>query len=108
MNLGIDFGTTNTVAAVMSPGGQPQVLSLDPAAPEAGTLRTLLYVERDGAIHIGSEAVQLHRAQNVGRMPRFAKAWVGVIDIELGESIVVKGYEIRGGPMAIEVDTDVD
>jgi hypothetical chaperone protein len=110
MWLGIDFGTTNTVAAVCDPGGTPapRVLALDPLLPDGRTLRTLLYVERDGSIHVGAEAVQLHRAQNVGRMPRFAKTWVGVIDIELGESIVVKGYEIRGGPMAVEVYTDVD
>jgi hypothetical chaperone protein len=113
MWLGIDFGTTNTVAAMVGEDGRPQVLSLDEAADSAdaqgaGTLRTLLYVERDGTFHIGGEAVKLHRAQNVGRMPRFAKTWVGVIDIEMGESIVVKGYEIRGGPMAVEVYTDVD
>jgi hypothetical chaperone protein len=110
MKLGIDFGTTNTVAAMIGPDGAPSILPLDAdaAAPDTDILRTLLYVERDHAIHVGSEAVRLHRAQNVGRMPRFAKTWVGVIDIELGESIVVKGYEIKGGPMAVEVYTDVD
>lgn len=107
MYLGLDFGTTNTVVAILGKAGKPQVLPLDPAAPESGTLRTLLYVERDGTFHCGSEAVRLHRAQNVGRMPRFAKAWVGVIDIEMGEA-VVKGYNIPGGAMTVEVFTDVD
>lgn len=107
MYLGLDFGTTNTVVAILGKDGKPQVLPLDPAAPESGTLRTLLYVEHDGTFHSGSEAVRLHRAQNVGRMPRFAKAWVGVIDIEIGEA-VVKGYNIPGGAMTVEVFTDVD
>ncbi len=107
MQIGIDFGTTNTVVAMIGNDGAPVVLPLDPAAPESGTLRTLLYVERDGMIHIGSEAVELHREQNVGRLPRFAKAWVGVIDIELGDA-VVKGYEIKGGAMSVEVFADVD
>ena len=107
MRLGVDFGTTNTVAAIVGSDGKPQVLPLDPESPELGTLRTLLYVERDGAIHCGSEAVRLHRAQNVGRMPRFAKAWVGVIDIEMGDA-VVKGYSIPGGLMSVEVFADVD
>ncbi|HEY3341185.1 MAG TPA: Hsp70 family protein [Anaerolineae bacterium] len=107
MYLGLDFGTTNTVAAILGQDGKPQVLPLDPAAPVSGTLRTLLYVERDGTFHSGSEAVQLHRAQNVGRMPRFAKAWVGLIDIEIGDA-VVKGYNIPGGAMTVEVFADVD
>jgi hypothetical chaperone protein len=107
MYLGLDFGTTNTVAAILGKDGKPQVLPLDPAAPAAGTLRTLLYVERDGTFHCGSEAVRLHRAQNVGRMPRFAKAWVGLIDIEIGDA-VVKGYNIPGGAMTVEVFADVD
>ena len=102
MQIGIDFGTTNTVAAIIGPDGKPVVLPLDPEAPESGTLRTLLYVERDGLIHIGSEAMRLHRDQNVGRIPRFAKAWVGVIDIEMGDA-VVKGFLtsaaiVRGRP----------
>jgi hypothetical chaperone protein len=107
MYLGLDFGTTNTVAAILGADGTPQVLPLDPVTPETGVLRTLLYVERDGTFHCGSEAVQLHRTQNVGRMPRFAKAWVGVIDIEIGDA-VVKGYNIPGGAMTVEVFTDVD
>ncbi len=107
MQIGIDFGTTNTVAAIIGPDGKPVVLPLDPETPESGTLRTLLYVERDGLIHIGSEAMRLHRDQNVGRIPRFAKAWVGVIDIEMGDA-VVKGYEIKGGAMSVEVFADVD
>ena len=105
MRLGIDFGTTNTVAAVIGNDGRAEVLPLDAAISE--TLRTLLYVERDGAIHCGSEAVKLHRAQNVGRMPRFAKAWVGIIDILIGDA-VVKGYNIPGGLTSIEVFADVD
>ncbi|HEY3289243.1 MAG TPA: Hsp70 family protein, partial [Anaerolineae bacterium] len=107
MRVGIDFGTTNTVAAIIGNDGMPTVLPLDPESPDMGTLRTLLYVDRDGFIHTGSEAIRLHHDQNVGRIPRFAKAWVGVIDIELGDA-VVKGYEIKGGPMSIEVFADVD
>ena len=107
MQLGIDFGTTNTVAAIIGPDGAPVVLPLDTDDPEQRTLRTLLYVERDGMMHTGNAAVRLHRAQNVGRLPRFAKAWVGVIDIEIGDA-VVKGYDIPGGAMSIEVFADVD
>ena len=107
MRLGIDFGTTNTVAAITGAGGEPAVLPLDPGAPETGTLRTLLYVERDGTIHAGNEAVRLHRAQNVGRMPRFSREWVGVIGVFVGE-FVAKGYEIKGHDEYVDVYADVD
>ncbi|MCL4504683.1 MAG: Hsp70 family protein [Chloroflexi bacterium] len=107
MQLGIDFGTTNTVAAIIGPDGAPTVLPLDPDGSGQNTLRTLLYVERDGMIHTGGAAVRLHRSQNVGRLPRFARAWVGVIDIEIGDA-VVKGYNIPGGAMSVEVFADVD
>ena len=107
MQIGSDFGTTNTVVANMGADGKPVVLPLDPETPETGTLRTLLYIERDGLIHTGSEAVRLHREQNVGRIPRFAKAWVGVIDIELGDAVVT-GYAIKGGAMSVEGFADVE
>lgn len=107
MWLGIDFGTTNTVAAALGHDGRPAVLPLDAAAPEAGVLRTLLYVERDGVIHVGEDAVRTYRAQNVGRAPRFVKLWVGVIGVFIGE-FVAKGYEIKGHDEYVDVYADVD
>ncbi len=107
MWLGVDFGTTNTVAAMAGPGGAPEVLPLDPDAPESGTLRTLLYVERDGTVHAGSRAVRLYRAQNVGRVPHFVKEWVGAIGVFIGE-FVAKGYEVKGHDEYVDVYADVD
>jgi hypothetical chaperone protein len=98
MFLGIDFGTTNSAAAVIDPNGAPIVLPLDERASNAGTLRTVLYVERDGSMHIGSEAIRTHRAQNVGRVPRFGKQWIAEIDIVITE----------GGTAVLDVFSDVD
>jgi hypothetical chaperone protein len=107
MYLGIDFGTTNTVAAVIE-DDFPIVLPLDEHAPDAKTLRTMLYIERDGAIRIGSDAIQTYRRQNVGRTPRFSKQWVGEIEVEIGE-FGVKGYDVGAGRTAIvDVFNDVD
>ncbi len=103
--LGIDFGTTNTVAAVMGAGdAAPRVLALEGAS---GTVRTALYVERDQTMTIGRAAIQTYRVQNVGRVPRFVKKYIGTIDIELGE-LLAKGYDLKGGAVIVDVFTDVD
>jgi hypothetical chaperone protein len=98
MKLGIDFGTTNSAAAVIGNDGRPHVLPLDAGTQNAGTLRTVLYVERDGHITIGSEAIALHRAQNVGRLPRFTKQWITEIDVVITE----------GATIVLDVFSDVD
>ena len=98
MYLGIDFGTTNSAAAVIGNDGRPLVLPLDARAQNAGTLRTVLYVERDGSMKIGSEAIALHRAQNVGRLPRFTKQWITEIDVVITE----------GATIVLDVFSDVD
>jgi hypothetical chaperone protein len=104
MYLGIDFGTTNTVAAVMD-GSGVRVLPLD---EESATLRTMLYIEREGAIRAGAEAIRTYRAQNVGRVPRLSRQWVGEIEIEIGE-LNVKGYDVGGSVTAIvDAFADVD
>lgn len=104
MFLGIDFGTTNTVAAVMDSAGV-RVLPLD---GDSTTLRTMLYIEREGKIRAGAEAIHAYRAQNVGRVPRYSKQWVGEIEIEIGE-LNVKGYDVGASVTAIvDAFADVD
>lgn len=98
MILGIDFGTTNSAAAVIGRDGRPVVLPLDERAENAGTLRTMLYVERDGTMRIGSDAIATYRAQNVGRLPRFIRQWIAEIDIVITE----------GGTAVLDVFSDVD
>ena len=107
MNIGIDFGTTNTVAAVVDTAGRVQVLPLDPTDGGRQTLRTLIYVERDGTMHIGAEASRIHRDQNLGRVPRFSKQWIGFLDMDVAE-FTAKGYEIKGGSTIVDVYSDVD
>jgi len=105
MYLGIDFGTTNTVAAVVDEaGGAPRVLALDGAAR---TMRTMMYVERDQTMHFGAAAAQRYRELNVGRLPRFIKRYIGEIDIELGE-LAAKGYDLKGGAIVQDVYSDFD
>ncbi len=98
MHLGIDFGTTNSAAAVIGNDGKPHVLSLDAHSPNANTLRTVLYVERDGHMRIGMDAIATHRRQNVGRVPRFTKTWIAEIDVVITE----------GATIVLDVFSDVD
>jgi hypothetical chaperone protein len=109
MYLGIDFGTTNTVAAAID-NASVRVLPLDPStgSGESATLRTMLYVEREGKIRAGADAIRTYREQNVGRVPRLSKQWVGEIEVEIGE-LNVKGYDVGASVTAIvDAFADVD
>jgi hypothetical chaperone protein len=105
VHVGIDFGTTNTVVAVVDDAhSSPRVLPID---GDARTMRTMLYVARDHATHFGAAAIRRYRERNVGRLPRFVKKYIGEIDIELGE-LSAKGYDLKGGAVVVDVFTDVD
>ena len=107
MNIGIDFGTTNTVAAFVNSSGAVQVLPLDDSNPDSMTMRTLIYAERDGTFHFGADATHTHRIQNLGRVPRFSKQWIGFLDMDISE-FTAKGYDIKGGTTIVDLFSDVD
>ena len=50
--LGIDFGTSNTVAVLMSTGRPPRVLAID----GVGWLPSCIYVDDDGSLSVGRDA----------------------------------------------------
>ena len=53
--VGIDLGTTSTVAAVCPPGGTARVVPLDGAA---GAVPSAVYLGADGAFLVGEAAVR--------------------------------------------------
>lgn len=79
MIIGMDFGTTNSGAAVFD-GKQSHLLPLDPANTNPGVCRTAIYMTRTGDYLLGSEALTHYFADNVGRPTRFRKVWVGEIE----------------------------
>jgi hypothetical chaperone protein len=78
MIIGMDFGTTNTGAAIFD-GGRVRLLPLDPASPTPEICRSAIYMTRSGEFYLGSGAMSSYFAQNIGRPTRFRKVWVGEI-----------------------------
>lgn len=56
--LGIDFGTSNSLAGAWRDGKRVEALRLDPYAPDPTLLRTLLYFPHADQCFYGQEAIQ--------------------------------------------------
>jgi hypothetical chaperone protein len=66
--IGFDFGTSNSAIAVREPGTDaPRLLHLDPSRPESTLVPTLLYIEREGAVHLGQGAINAFVRLEAGR-----------------------------------------
>ena len=84
MRIGLDFGTTNSGAAVFD-GQQVHVLPLDPASHDPTVIRSTLYVTRDHEVFIGREAIETYYRQNVGRPSKMVRRHVGEIEVTAAE-----------------------
>jgi hypothetical chaperone protein len=98
MRIGLDFGTTNSGAAVFD-GQRVRVLPLDPAGRDPGVVRSTLYVTREHEVSIGQEAVDAYYRENVGRPSKMVRLYLGEIELTFGVVESVKGYP--GGPATI-------
>jgi len=66
--IGFDFGTSNSAIAVREPGADaPRLLHLDTSRPESSLVPTLLYIERDGPVHLGQGAINAFVRLEAGR-----------------------------------------
>ena len=79
VNVGIDFGTSNSGVAVYR-GNQVQLLPIDNRNLVPEVVKTILYITSDHRYFIGQEAVELYYKQNINRQRRFVKKWAGEID----------------------------
>jgi hypothetical chaperone protein len=84
MRIGLDFGTTNSGAAVFD-GQRVRLFPLDPASRDPAVVRTVLYVTRDHQWFIGQEAVDAYYRQNVGRPSKMVRQYVGEIEMTFAE-----------------------
>lgn len=81
---GIDFGTSNSGVALYD-GQKVNLLPLDPQSPIPEVIKTILYITRDYKTYIGQAAVEMYYKQNVNRIRRYVKKWVGEIEFHGGE-----------------------
>lgn len=84
MRVGIDFGTTNSGVGLFN-GERLRILPIDPQGKDPGVARTLLYLTRDGQVHVGQEAIDVYYEQNIARARRLVKEVVGQILVVAAE-----------------------
>ncbi len=77
MRVGLDFGTTNSSAAVYR-NGQVHLVPLDPEQPVPTVLRSALFIGRDGRASLGRPAIDRYTEGNVGREIVYERIFLGV------------------------------
>src|SRR5512136_617751 len=93
MHIGLDFGTTNSGAAVFD-GQRVLPFPLDPLCRDPAVIRSTLYITRDHQVSIGQEAIDAYYRQNIGRPSRMVRQYVGEIEVTLAGVDSVKGYPV--------------
>jgi len=107
MRIGLDFGTTNSGAAVFD-GERVHVFPLDPESRDPGVIRSVLYITREQEVFVGQEAVDTYYRQNIGRPSRMVRQYVGEVEITMGDVGSVKGYPVGPATFVKEVYILVD
>ena len=104
MWLGIDFGTTNTSAAVYD-GEQLTYIPLDPLNGSAYNLRSMIYVDARHRVRLGVDAVQTFLREDTGRPVVLEEKVVGTIE----NTVAGQGFEYgeQGGPITIIYDVHI-
>lgn len=85
MRVGLDFGTTNSSAAVFD-GTRLQMLELDAPYRDAQVMRSTLFVTRDGVPFIGREALDRFTSANVGREIEYEWTHIGNAEVTFSET----------------------
>jgi hypothetical chaperone protein len=105
MWLGIDFGTTNTSAAVYD-GNQLDYIPLDPQNSSEYNLRSMIYVDTQHRVRLGVDAVQTFLREDTGRPVVLEEKVVGTIE----NTVASQGFETgeQGGPITIIYDVHIN
>lgn len=84
MRVGLDFGTTNSSAAIVT-NGKLRLIPLDPLNTTPEVLRSALFIARDGRVFMGREAIDRYTAGNVGREVQYGRTYIGEIEMTFAE-----------------------
>src|SRR4030095_16894424 len=84
MRVGLDFGTTNSSAAVYD-GKRVRLLNLDPINNAPTIMRSTLFMTRDGVPFIGREAIDRFTEANVGREIEYEWRYIGETEVTLAD-----------------------
>jgi hypothetical chaperone protein len=80
MQIGLDFGTTTTVASAFD-GRTIRLIPLDPSEPTPTVMRSALLISRAGEMMVGRAAIDHYTASNVGRSFVYEDVYVGTISM---------------------------
>ena len=84
MQIGLDFGTTNSSAAVYD-GQHVRLLPLDPVNASPTVMRSTLFMTREGVPFIGREAINRFTEANVGREISYEWRYLGEAEVTLAD-----------------------
>jgi hypothetical chaperone protein len=89
MQIGLDFGTTTTVASVFD-GRQLRLIPLDPSDTTPTVMRSVLLVSRSGELMVGRTAIDHYTASNVGRAIEYKDVMLGVLQMHFADMTITR------------------
>src|SRR5579859_4084634 len=89
MHIGLDFGTTTTVASVFD-GHQVHMIPLDQTESTPTLLRSALLISREGEVMVGRTAIDYYMASNVGRQIIYKEVMFGVFQMHFADMTVTR------------------
>jgi hypothetical chaperone protein len=89
MQIGLDFGTTTTVASVFD-GTTVRLIPLDPSEPTPTVMRSVLLVSRAGEVMVGRTAIDHYTASNVGRAVEYQDVVLGVLQMHFADMTITR------------------
>lgn len=87
--IGVDFGTTNSGAAIVL-DGQLCALPIDPQNSDPTIMRSLLYITREHEVFAGRAALDAYYEQNIGRPSKMVRQRVGEIEVTAADMAYIR------------------
>lgn len=84
MRVGLDWGTTNSSAAIYD-GKGVHLLPLDPHNASPTVLRSALFISREGEVALGRTAIDRYTEGNVGREIEYRRVYIGTTELTFAD-----------------------